>query len=455
MSGSIHKAKAAKTFCNSDDAPNCIAMKNARLRTRFGADPEQEIATDGNPARLTKEYPTMSRFGVCVLLIVFTALAGCNGGPRADWNEAITAAELSEVGLAYRWQNIVPLHDDEILAKIWHIDENVYCLTDANRVLVFNAVTGERRWSEILAGGDETIYAPSHADRVALPESLGVHTAIHKPGGTVATYDLVIFNTVTYALVFDRTTGRLLHRIDFSRAGFAASTPTACDGIRMFVGSIAGQYMAMELISGLSVWKGAADAVLSAAPVVMSQSLYIASQDGTIYSVRIGANSGPKMWPQPPAPQAAGAFASDIVVNEQGVFAGSTDYSVYAIDPVTGQTIWRFRCGGPIRQAVQVGVTHVYALATHDQFYAIDLATGRRAKWTIPDGRMVLAEIGDTAYVLNSRNEMLVVDTAIGAVRIVAPLTGLDLFVPNTTTPAVFAAGKDGLLCCLRPKMSR
>ena len=174
----------------------------------------------------------MSRFSALVVLAMLASLVGCGGGPRAQWELAVTSAELAEVGLDYLWQNKVPLDGNEQVTRIWHLDENVYCLTSINRVLVFNALTGEFRWSESLGHSNQTVFAPSHADRAPLPEALRPKAAAEQETASGA-FDLVIFNTVTYALVFHRSSGELLERLDFAQAKFAANTPTVCDGDRV------------------------------------------------------------------------------------------------------------------------------------------------------------------------------------------------------------------------------
>jgi len=396
----------------------------------------------------------MSRFGALAILSVAAGLIGCGGPPQGDWTTAVTAAELAEGGLDYLWQNTVVLSRDEEVTRIWHVDENVYCLTNMSRVWVYNALDGNYRWSAELGPVGMIFFAPAHADRVLLPPTLGSKAAMAQQKAAKE-YDLVIFNSVSTALVFERATGALLTQLDFGRADFAANTPTVCDGVRVYAGSVQGRYVAMELLTGLAAWKGSTGAMISAAPAVMGGKLFLASHDGGIYSIRIGTDEGKKLWPPYKKRQTGGAIVGDMVVSEQGVFAGSSDYNVYALDPTTGEVVWRFRCGRPVRRGVQLGRSNVYALAKGDRFYAIDLVTGQRAKWTLPNGTMVLSEIGNTAYVLDDAGALMVVDAAIGTVKTVVPLTGLDVFVPNTSTPAIFAGSRDGLICCLRPRAKR
>ncbi|NQU76501.1 MAG: PQQ-binding-like beta-propeller repeat protein [Planctomycetes bacterium] len=395
----------------------------------------------------------MVRCLACGLMALLTFTLGCASGPRANWEWAVTDAALAKADLGYYWQNTIVLGEAEKLQRIWHLDENVYCLSDRNRVYVFNAVTGQQKWSSQLGRPTQTFFAPCHIDRIVVPSVVGVNTAVNPPaeGGTTVE-DVVVFNTVTEAMVIQRGTGKLLHRIDFARANFAANTAVASDGKRVFVAGVKGRYFALDLATGLMEWKLSTHAQISSSPVYMGQMLFVASHDGTIYATWVSDDHGRKIWPDPEVPQASAAFAGDIAVDDRGVFAGSRDYSVYAFSPIMGEQMWRFRCGGPITQPVQLGKTNVYARADRDKFYSIDLPSGQRAKWTLPDAIMTLAEIDNNAFILNKRNELMVVDAAIGKVRIIVPLAGLQLFVPNTKTQAIFAANADGLLCRISPR---
>lgn len=395
----------------------------------------------------------MARFALVMILAPLAGLVGCGPQPQGQWEYAVNAVELEQVGLAYLWQNKVPLDGGERVSAIWHLDENVYCLTSTNRVLAFAALTGELRWSEAVAKPAQTVFRPCHVDGAMLPPVLGSRAVMAQQADRKP-YDLVVFTTVTEAVVYDRHTGEFITKIDFTRAEFAANTPAASDGERIYVGSVSGRIYALELETGLATWQQRTGSMISATPAVMNNRLYVASTDYAVHAIEIGSESGNKLWPQHGRHQAGGAFPSDIVVSDQGIFAGNGDYNVYAIDPLSGRVIWRFRCGRPVQHPVQVGANNVYALAQGDQFYAIDLATGERARWTLPAGRRVLSEIDDTVYVLGKRNVLMEVDAMLGTVRTVIPMSGLDLFVPNVTTAAIYAASTDGLVCCLRPTES-
>ena len=400
----------------------------------------------------------MFRLGACLSLALLMALTGCRGSTGNRWSLAVKEEELAQADLTYYWQNTIELAEGEEIRRIWQQDENVYCISDANAVYVFDATVGRLKWSRELADPRKQLFGPSHVDRVALPASVGVNTVVTPdPEAKLTVYDAVIFNTPSHALVLDRSTGKLLQKIAFSRAGFSVNTACASDGVRLFAGTIRGRYCAMSIVSGLMEWQRSTNAMVSATPLYLrkNRNLYLASQDGTIYATRAdeGAEDGEKIWPVPQVPQARSAFLGNIATDAQGrvLFAGNMDYSVYAIEPLGGKVLWRYRCPGPIKQPVQVGKTSVYARVDGGSLYAIPLAAGDRERWIADSGRMILAEIGGNVLVLNDRNEMLVTDAAIGKVHTVVAMTGLDLFASGTD-PVVYAGSRKGLIACLKPR---
>ena len=69
----------------------------------------------------------------------------------------------------------------------------------------------------------------------------------------------------------------------------------------------------------------------------------------------------------------------------------------------------------------------------------------------MPDGRRVLAVIDEDVYVLDKNKILHVVNETTGEIKVSVSLADFDLFVRNTTAPALFIGTKDGQLRCLRP----
>lgn len=391
----------------------------------------------------------MSRVCAFLLLGPLLILIGCNGGDGIVAPPAVSADELAQAGLEYYWSRDIGLLPGETLARIWQLDEKVYCLTDANRVVALDAVAGTFAWTYRVGAPSETVFAPSHADRLSLPENprrelavTGVADALLRP------HNVVLFSTNTHVDIIDRSDGTLLHRIDLLADGVTASTSAVTDGEYVFFGTAQGRLQAFSVITGIRAWQFGSGAAVTAAPQYR-RLLYVASIAGRVTALLPSQEVREPQWAQ----DAGGAFVADFVVTDQAVFAGNRDNSVYALDADNGRLLWRWPLGGPINEPVQIGQTTIYALAEGEALNALALdLTSTRVKWRVPDGRMVLAEQGGQAQVLSAGNELMVVDAESGQVETVVPLTGLNRFVGNTSVPAIFAGHARGRLVCIRPR---
>ena len=288
------------------------------------------------------------------------------------------------------------------------------------------------------------VFAPCHASDVIRDPRAGADALTEGVrSGDLKTFDAVIVNTITYALIIDRANGEIVRKLDLK---FAANSAGATDGDYLYVGSVKGWYHAVRLCDGLIQWTRSTGDMIAATPVVYNRRLYVASQDKKFYAIHPNS-ARTRLWVQTTDGPLTGGF----VVDERGSFVPSQDYRLYAYDLATGEELWTpFRTQGPLRQAVQVGQRSAFQYAEADRFYAIDVGSGRK-RWELLDGRMVLAVAGPDVYVLNDKARLLQVHESLGEIKKVVPLTGLDLFVPNATKDVIYAARRDGYIACLRP----
>lgn len=398
----------------------------------------------------------MSRAGAYLLLATLVFALGVGSTPQVTLAQSVKSEELAKADLSYYWRSAIALQPGEKITRIWHLDENVYVLSSTNRVRAFDAAVGRQKWSAVLGNPDQKVFTPCHtlmavtlkAKPAAGDASAGGASA-EQPKSAIT--DVVIFNTITSALVFERNSGTLIKTIDLAKSGIAANSGGVSDGKLLYLGSIRGWYYAIDLALGFPAWSRTAGGMISANPVYHAGRLYIASrtsrdgQGGNLISCKGGATPE-TVWTR----KADDSYVADFAVDDRGVFAGNRDYSVYAYH-LTGDSLWtnRFRTNGPISRAVLAGQSNVYASSDANRFYAIDLATGRE-KWALDAGGTIVMEAKNQAMVVTDRNELMVVDAAIGKPLAVVPMTGLTMFVPNTRVSAIFAAGSDGLLVCLR-----
>ncbi len=391
------------------------------------------------------------RFGKYVVICaVVMLLAGCeSASPVNEWGGIISPSVLAEGSLRYYWHYKVGLEDDESGRRIWRLDENLYALTSANRLIALDAAKGTYKWSYPAGSRVQKVFAPCHADQVVVPKTTGIAELVKpNPKNRLEPFNAVIINTVTYALLINRDTGKLVRKLDFK---FSANTPGTSDGTYFYVASVKGWYFAVRLSEGLTKWQMATGDLITARPRVFGNRLFIASQDGKFYAINPGRDKDRHAWTQ----LTDAAISADFSVDGRGCFVPSQDYRLYAYDNLTGSELWKFVTEGPLRKPVQVGSQTVFQYSWRDRLYAIDLASGRK-RWDTENGRTVLAcaKIDKATYamVLTDDRQLLLVHEILGKVEKSFPMTGLDLFVPNAVKPVIYAATTDGKFVCITPE---
>lgn len=398
------------------------------------------------------------------LLPVATCLAAA-GCTWSDGPISLThASVLAKAGLARYWDLQLQLPDGETIERLTLLEENLYCLTSHNTLIAVDAARGVRKWARRIAEPDVKVYPPCHGDDIALADKPpGVRELLFPtPGAPLKTYRVVLVNTPSEVQVLDRASGRLLRRVTFDTRPyeFTASTGGACDGTYYYVGSVVGRCYAIQLNNEVVAWVLYTGDILRAAPRCHnpggSKRVFVAGEDGNYYVAKAG-DALAQIWPVPGQkswPAMAGQVSAAFHVDDRACFIPCLNNRVYAFSLSGGPALWRFTCGGPLFDDIQVSENSVFQYAQGDQLYAINPANGQQ-RWAMPEGRRVLASIvgegGPTAYIVGDRRQLLVVDEILGKVRASIPLTGCELFADNTTAPAMYMTSRDGHLYCLRP----
>lgn len=388
--------------------------------------------------------PLRDLAGLAVICVALT-LAGCKPAGEVDeWAGVVAPSVLESASLKYYWRFKIDLDDGETIRQIWRLDGNLYALTSAHQLIALDAARGLYKWSHPVGSQAQKIFAPCHADGVLVPETGGIAVLLDPPlESLLKPFNAVIINTLSYALLINRDTGKLVRKLDFD---FAANTPGACDGVHFYVASAKGWYHAVRLAEGLRKWTMSTADIITARPRVFNRRLYVASQDGKFYAINPADEQDRHLWTQlTDAPLSAG-----FVAERRGCFVPSQDCRLYVYDNLTGVELWKFTAQGPLRQAVQVGRETVFQFADRDRFYAIALANGRK-RWDSPDGRIVLAAAKPYVFVLTAGRRLLLVHEMLGKVHKSLPMTGLDLFIPNAAKSVIYAATTDGKFVCIRP----
>lgn len=177
--------------------------------------------------------------------------------------------------------------------------------------------------------------------------------------------------------------GHQVATLTASTAMNGASPPLVANG-RVYVGGDDGYVYAFDAHgSGPELWRAEAGAaraaqlkhdpfLITAQPTLSGSTLYVASQDSSIYA--LDAGSGQKIWS---FPTNAKISLSSPVVAGGTVYVGSTDKNLYALDAHSGQLVWQYQAGDEINGTVSIANGVVYAGSYDKYVHAVDAKSGR------------------------------------------------------------------------------
>jgi outer membrane protein assembly factor BamB len=208
-------------------------------------------------------------------------------------------------------------------------------------------------------------------------------------------------------------------------------------------------------------WVMSTDDMITAPVEIYDGVVYVGSNDKSMCAA-VGQFYRKLLWRRDfPAP-----IVTQFHLDRRGCFVGTLNGEIFILKRKTGEKIkipdeetkvlkdWGpFICNGQIRDPIQVSRNTIFQRARKDKFYAISIRAGN-LRWTNPHGRTVLAVIAPNVYLLDKDRTLLIVDEATGKIKASVPMGGWELFVPNTSLGAIYAASPDGMLCCIRPKGS-
>lgn len=438
----------------------------------------------------------MRGIGKCVAIMALClAATGC--GP--DIFRGVPAPEtLDDIGLQYYWKHVLKRDHGEKINAIWLLDENLYCMTNRNRLTAINAATGVPKWTYQVAEPSDppnTVFAPpTHVDDMRLSREIQgvpdimeweaepkinleklkdlsisdimewketdreleiarekVEAALIRKPPPPEPFDAVMINTVYNVVVLDRDTGTERRRIEFK---FSANSAGCSDGRYYFAGATGGRYYAIALDEALHAWSLSTDDMIRAPLAYHNGYVFVASTDHHLYSAEV-SRQGKRVWRH----KLDGAVIGSIFVDGRGCFVPCQDNRLYAFDMAgTPLPRWRgketFVCAGPLTEGVQVGEDTIFQYADRDGLYAINLANGMKRWHTPSDSSCRVVGMADRmVYLLHGQTGQLqVVDELLGKVQHTIEMEDDVVFARNALMSAVYFATPDGRIFCVRLK---
>jgi outer membrane protein assembly factor BamB len=294
-------------------------------------------------------------------------------------------------------------------------DGRVYC--PAESLFCFNAFTGEKIWasseanhsgsSPVVAGGrvyggrgDKTLVCLNAADGSLIWSS----ELSGENNSCMAFWNDIIFvpswfynKSILFAV--NANSGEVIwENTNNDGWGYHDSSPVVVDGV-VYILDMNGTVMAIDALSGETVWQQQYATDATATMAYNQQRLYFATMVGPYYS--IDALTGAIIWSTPGAQHGSSAVADGMVFYGECFSTTPQDSaSVVALSCETGAEVWRFTTScssyGGFQGSPSVTDGVVYFPATDGYLYAF----GTGLKYTYRDD--LYADIGINELIVNS-----------------------------------------------------
>ena len=195
----------------------------------------------------------------------------------------------------------------------------------------------------------------------------------------------------------------------FQTGGRVANAPAVANGV-VYAGSDDNFVYALDAGTGSMLWSFETGDIIRSTPTLAGGAVYVGSDDNHVYA--LNSETGAMLWKHDTSKE----VQYSPVVTGGVVYIGAqgdVDYSVHALDAMSGEQVWA--AGVPYPYGAEFAVTvangKLYAPGASGEFYAMDASTGE-ALWsldvgmgsesspTVLDGVVYLTAV-NTAYALN------------------------------------------------------
>lgn len=362
------------------------------------------------------------------------ALAFAGGGVACTTSRPEAPfVELPAGSFAEAWSADLKLPSGDRVAAMTPVGDLLIVQTERNTAYALSGAGGTIRWiSQVTEPG----------------RSLGTPTLAG---------DRVVFPALDRLIIY-RTNGQREKDLELRRA---VRSNAVGDGNSVYVGF---DHLGQGRLGRVSLdepyvpirWELMTFGVISAAPAVFQEAVYVGSQDGNVYAV--SAQREP-LWPLPGNVFATGApILADLRADDTGVYVAAGDSKLYALDRITGRIRWQYYAAQPLRTPPLVTNDMVYQYVPGRGVVALDKMGGsfnREPQWVVEAGAQPLAQGARHVYVRDTANGVLAVDRGTGRVAFRTTRTDLRHFAGgNPEGDQVYAATADGRVVGIKPIVS-
>ncbi|XP_019630143.1 PREDICTED: uncharacterized protein LOC109474297 [Branchiostoma belcheri] len=136
------------------------------------------------------------------------------------------------------------------------------------------------------------------------------------------------------------------------------STPVISRDGTLFVGTIAGSVMAVDIRRGKLKWEKVFGGEIMSSPVLDNEGyLYIGSGEGQLALLKLKQKDGSVVWKFPAGEE---IWSSPRLDKHGRVYIGSNSGPVFCVDRETGRMVWSYETEGPVVATLLITAEHQY-----------------------------------------------------------------------------------------------
>jgi len=211
------------------------------------------------------------------------------------------------------------------------------------------------------------------------PVNVGIHTA-SKASPAVDGSGVYVGSDAAWFYAFDPD-GHLRWKYHATLADAGFHSTAALDLDRVYVGSYNGMLYCFLKTTGRLIWATKVGGGLGASPVIFKDSIFITPEvPPNGYLARVKRDTGTVLW-------RSAWFGNEshsspaIDTRLERVYVGDNNGRVHAYNLNSGQQLWQFQTGKPVKSTPVVVMDTVYVSSWSKKLYALDTQTGH-LKWS-------------------------------------------------------------------------
>lgn len=298
----------------------------------------------------------MKYFRLAALSCALTLLVGCTSTDSWNWfaqepeqQSLIDATPAGELGYTLSWLQDLGIPEQERLQQVRLLGDMLIVIEQqSSTVWALAARDGEVRWSAVVGNPERELYdAIRHDGHVYINSATRLYT-LHEDSGELITSsplesavnagpvhfeDHAIFGAINgriFAQSFRTNYPAWLYKLPDQIVAAPALV-----GNRVFFADAAGNYVLLDAVNGDRIWRGYTFGPVTAAPVADGQTVYVASEDRSLYALDT-RSAGDDRWryhTETPLTESPAVFQDIVLLPIPGRGA-------VALDKQNGEVLW-------------------------------------------------------------------------------------------------------------------